>query len=77
LEQSVVEVQDTGEPSTNRDAAQRLAESWLAALGTAKGIAYRFVDTEPFVAVSERPKVEPDTLVIPLAPIKPVVQPIR
>lgn len=70
IEQSVVEVLDTGKAALNRDAAQALAEVWLHERALNRGADIRFVDAEPFVAVSERP-VEP----IPV-PVKEGVKPI-
>lgn len=54
--QSVVEVEDRGDPSQNRDAAEALAKAYVLDLGVRKGIENaRLCDVEPFVAASERP----------------------
>lgn len=58
IEQSVVEIQDTGKASSNRDAAETLAKAWLLEKGLSKGYDnLRFIDCEPFVAISERPTI--------------------
>jgi hypothetical protein len=55
-EQAFVEIADTGKEATNRDSAERLARQWVQERAERlERPNLRFIDAEPFVAISERP----------------------